>query len=85
VFIKEKKRGFNKIVLFNKFMYDMMHDDMTMHKRKEQTNLIGVLPGVVTMMCSISSGRRLTRSRLDGGSAQSGSTFLRELSGSASI
>jgi hypothetical protein len=48
VFIKEKKRGFNKIVLFNKFMYDMMHDDMTMHKRKEQTNLIGVLPGAVT-------------------------------------
>jgi hypothetical protein len=34
VLFKGKYKGVYKIVLFNKFMDDMMHDDMMMHKRK---------------------------------------------------
>jgi hypothetical protein len=47
-FIKREDKGVCKIVLFNKNMDDMMHDVMMMHKRKTQTDLIGVLPWAVT-------------------------------------
>jgi hypothetical protein len=37
------------MILFCKIMDDMMHDVMMMHKEKQQTILLGVLPEAVTI------------------------------------
>jgi hypothetical protein len=47
--LNEKTRKVNKIILFYKNMDDMMHDVMMMHKRKAQTNLIGLFFVAVTI------------------------------------